>query len=101
MNSLASQTRQRLRTEDALAFAHWHVAQEGAPGSLHIERLALTLEQAVAHDLLDTDGNAEIDGLPVPVLDALSGNGLRAALTPISSVLSSKLRRRCAGKPLP
>jgi hypothetical protein len=36
-----------------------------------VERIGLTREQALAHDLLDTDGKAELDGLPVPALDAL------------------------------
>ena len=57
--------------QDALAFAKWHVEHDGAPGKLHIVRLGLTREQALAHDLLDTDGNAETDRLPVPVPDAL------------------------------
>ena len=33
--------------------------------------LALTEAQAIEHDLLDADGKAEADGIPVPVLDAL------------------------------
>lgn len=32
---------------------------------------ALTYEQALEHDLLDKDGKAEVEGLPIPVLDAL------------------------------
>jgi hypothetical protein len=32
-------------------------------------RLALTTEQAQALDLLDADGKAEVDGVPVPVMD--------------------------------
>ena len=34
-------------------------------------RIALTEEEAREHNLLDADGKAELDGLPVPVLDAL------------------------------
>jgi hypothetical protein len=33
--------------------------------------LALTESQAIEHDLLDADGKAEAEGIPVPVLDAL------------------------------
>jgi hypothetical protein len=57
--------------EDAIAFCDWHREHEHARGSLSIERLGLTLEQAQEHDLLDADGKAELDGLPVTVLDAL------------------------------
>jgi hypothetical protein len=38
---------------------------------LRFERLALTVEQAEDHRLLDADGKAEVDGLPVPVMDRL------------------------------
>jgi hypothetical protein len=34
-------------------------------------RLGLSLAQAKAHRLLDADGTAELDGLPVPALDAI------------------------------
>ena len=44
--------------------------------------VGLTREQALAHDLLDTDGNAEIDGLPVPVLDALVREFIESHLDP-------------------
>ena len=43
----------------------------GGPPCLIFARLALTPEQAAEHDLLDADGKAEVDGLPVPVMDAL------------------------------
>lgn len=45
-------------------------------------RLGLTREQALAHDLLDTDGNAELDGLPVPALDALVRGWIESNLDP-------------------
>jgi hypothetical protein len=57
--------------EDVIAFVDWHFDYKGASGSVDIIRLGLTREQAIAHDLLDDDGKAELDGLPVPVLDAL------------------------------
>jgi hypothetical protein len=37
-------------------------------------RLGLTFEQAQDHDVLDADGKAELDGLPVPALDSLVRN---------------------------
>jgi hypothetical protein len=58
-------------TEDAIAFTKWHQEYENAPGSIYIVPLGLTQEQAIAHDLLDSSGKAEVEGLPVPVLDAL------------------------------
>jgi hypothetical protein len=58
-------------SEDARAFTDWHREYQDATGSIDIPRLGLTREQAIAHDLLDDDGKAELDGLPVPVLDAL------------------------------
>lgn len=57
--------------EDALAFTGWHRDNKDASGSLMIERLGLTLAQAREHELLDDDGKGEVDGLPVPALDAL------------------------------
>jgi hypothetical protein len=57
--------------EDALAFVDWHREYENALGSVSVDRLALTRKQALEHDLLDIDGKAEVDGLPVQVLDAL------------------------------
>jgi hypothetical protein len=42
------------------------------PGSwLAFRRIALIRAQAEEHELLDADGKAEADGLPVPVLDAI------------------------------
>jgi hypothetical protein len=38
------------------------------PPALIFYRLALTEAQAIAHALLDADGKAEVDRLPVPVL---------------------------------
>jgi hypothetical protein len=57
--------------EGAIAFCDWHRTYEDAPGSLSIVRLGLTKAQAKADDLLDADGDAELDGLPVPVLDKI------------------------------
>jgi hypothetical protein len=57
--------------EDAIAFFDWHREFQGAIGSIDVQRLGLTLEQATAHNLLDDDGKAGLDGLPVPVLDAI------------------------------
>jgi hypothetical protein len=44
----------------------------GRPGDwLHFERIAVTRDQASAHDVLDEHGQAEADALPVPVMDAV------------------------------
>jgi hypothetical protein len=67
--------------ENAVAFALWH-RNQGAPGSLFVQRIGLTREQALAHDLLDTDGKAELDGLPVPALDALVRKFIESHLDP-------------------
>ena len=61
-------------SEDAIAFTDWHREYQGAPGSIDIIRLGLTFEQARTHNLLDADGKAELDGLPVPELDSLVRN---------------------------
>jgi hypothetical protein len=53
-------------SEDAAA---WAAAGGTGPDWLEFERLALTLDQAEAHDLLDADGKAEVDSLPVTILD--------------------------------
>jgi hypothetical protein len=51
--------------EDAVAWA-------GDIGDqLSFRRIALTQAQAEEHDLLDAGGKAEVDALPVPVLDRL------------------------------
>jgi hypothetical protein len=68
--------------EDAYAFTEWHRDYEGAKGSFDMKRLALTRKQALAHDLLDADGHAEVDGLPVPVLDAIVRRFIEAHLDP-------------------
>jgi hypothetical protein len=54
----------------------------GAGPFLAFEHLALTVEQARAHDLLDADGKAEVDGLPVPVLDRLLIDAIKALQDP-------------------
>jgi hypothetical protein len=51
-------------------------------GSLDVVRLGLTRKQAVAHDLLDADGKAELDGLPVPVLDSIVREFIESHLDP-------------------
>jgi hypothetical protein len=58
-------------SEDAIAFSGWHREYEGAQGLIDIQRLGLTFEQAEENQLLDDDGKAELDGLPVPALDNL------------------------------
>jgi hypothetical protein len=57
--------------EDAIAWA-------GDDDVLRFERVALTVEQAREHDLLDADGKAEVDGLPVPVMDRLLTDAIEA-----------------------
>jgi hypothetical protein len=65
--------------EDAAAWA----AADGAPdGWLAFERLAVTADQARARDVLDPDGTAEADALPVPVLDAIMVDWLNRVLLP-------------------
>jgi hypothetical protein len=54
---------------------------EGGP-ALVVVRLALFEQQARRHDLLDADGKAEVDGLPVPVLDALLRDAVAALHDP-------------------
>ena len=64
----------RAAAEDAIAWAK--------PDTLRFERLALTVEQADEHDLLDADGKAEVDGLPVPVMDRLLIDAIEALQVP-------------------
>ena len=68
--------------EDAIEFANWHREEEDAPGSVSVVRLALIREQALEHDLLDRDGKAELDGLPVPVLDGIVRDWIEANSDP-------------------
>jgi hypothetical protein len=68
--------------EDAKEFLGWHRDYENAPGCLSIERIGLTLTQAQENDLLDAAGDAELDGLPVPVLDALVQGWIEANSDP-------------------
>jgi hypothetical protein len=66
--------------EDAQAWATEHY---GLPaGWLSFERIALTRTQAEENDLLDDDGKAEVDGLPVPVIDAIVNNAIDGLLDP-------------------
>jgi hypothetical protein len=66
-------------SEDAVAWAD----SDGHPdGWLEFRRLALTREQAEQHGLLDADGKAEADALPVPVLDAILIGALNELLLP-------------------
>jgi hypothetical protein len=66
-------------TEDCTA---WAVPQTGAADWLEFERLALTYEQAEAYGLLDADGKAEADSLPVQVLDAIVTGRLDGLIDP-------------------
>jgi hypothetical protein len=62
-------------TEDSIAWAQHF----GAPGGwLHFERIALTEDQARQAGLLDGDGKAEADGLPVPVMDQILREAIEA-----------------------
>ena len=66
-------------TEDALA---WAAGNGRPPGWLEFRRLALTRQQAERHGLLDADGKAEADSLPVPVLDAIVTEALDSMFVP-------------------
>lgn len=66
-------------SEDALA---WATASGHPSGWLRFGRLALTAEQAARHGLLDSDGKAEADSLPVPVLDAIVTGALESLFDP-------------------
>lgn len=62
----------RIAESSALDSHAWAVRYYGAePDQLEFRRIALTEQQAVDADLLDTAGKAEADGLPVPVMDAI------------------------------
>jgi hypothetical protein len=63
--------------EDALA---WFAADGG--WQLEFERLALTEEQAEEYGLLDADGKAEADSLPVQVLDSIVTGRLEELFDP-------------------
>jgi hypothetical protein len=85
--------------EDARAFNQWHIENEGAKGELHIDRIALTRDQAVAHDLLDSKGKAEIDGLPVTVLDGIVREFIKSNLylDVLEEVIKAEPRMRARG----
>jgi hypothetical protein len=63
--------------EDAAAWV-----PPGTPGGLVFQRIAVTRVQAEAYDLLDEDGHAEADGIPVPAMDALLTGWLDRLLDP-------------------
>ena len=65
--------------EDAIA---WAKAETDGDCPLRSQRLALTVEQATKHDLLDADGKAEVDGLPVPVMNKLLADAIEALSDP-------------------
>jgi len=66
--------------EDSKAWAaNHHYLDEGW---LEFERIALTLDQAQAADLLDDAGKAEADGLPVPVMDQIITDAIDARQDP-------------------
>ena len=68
--------------EEALAFARWHRDYDGAPGVLYVERLALTYEQALTHDLLDADEKKRAGRTAGPVLDGLVREFIESHLDP-------------------
>jgi hypothetical protein len=57
--------------EDVRAWVEFHRKFFACDGSIEVRRLALIETQAIEHDLLDADGKAEADGIPVPVLDEI------------------------------
>jgi hypothetical protein len=76
--------------EDATAWAEKHY---GAPAAwLRFERIAVTAAQARAHDVLDDDGTAEADALPVQAMDAIVTGWLEDLLDPArrESVLAER-----------
>ena len=69
----------RAGLEDSLAWAE-HFGAE--PGWLSFKRIALTRDQAREHGLLDEDGKAEAEGLPVPVMDAILRDAIESHQDP-------------------
>jgi hypothetical protein len=66
--------------EDVIAWSENHYGKE--PGWVQFQRIALTEQQAEEHDLLDADGKAEVEGLPVPILDAILTDAIQSYLDP-------------------
>jgi len=67
------------------------------PGpALIFVRLALTTAQATELDLLDADGKAEVDGVPVPVMDRWLTDAIEALQNPAcrDSLLAEEKRQR-------
>jgi hypothetical protein len=58
-------------SEDAIAWLRLVEAPHRPPDWLRFERIAITADQARAEGVLDDDGHAEADALPVPVMDQL------------------------------
>jgi hypothetical protein len=67
--------------EDAGQLTELRDEWEGRPALLFV-RLALTTTQAITHDLLDADGKAEADGVPVPVMDGWVRNAIEGLQDP-------------------
>lgn len=59
----------------------WATGYYGARhDQLRFDRIALTEDQAIDADLLDADGKAEAEGLPVPVMDAIVTGAIEALM---------------------
>ena len=77
-----------------LAFALWH-RNQGATGSLFVPRIGLTREQALAHDLLDTDGKAELEACRFLRWTRLFADGSSPTLThPSRTVVEAEAEMR-------
>jgi hypothetical protein len=68
--------------EDVIEWMKFHREQRGARGSFDVTRLALTRKQAEKHDLLDENGKAEVEGLPVQVMDEIVREFIESNLDP-------------------
>jgi hypothetical protein len=61
----------------------WSEREHGMPWDwLEFERIALTEDQAADAGVLDDDGKAEADALPVPVMDAIVRDAIEARQDP-------------------
>ena len=64
--------------EDSIAWSIHHYKQP--PGWLTFVRVAITKEQAIEYDVLDADGKAEADAIPVPAMDGILTEALDGLL---------------------
>ena len=90
----------RVMADSSFRDSHaWSVSYYDSPGDLlQVERIALTEIQAADAGLLDADGKAEADALPVPVMDQILREAIEAYQDPDISEANAERGREESGR---